>query len=304
MPRVLVVGSINVDIVVTTERLPAPGETVLGGTLLINDGGKGANQAVAAVRAGGEVRFLGCVGDDASGTRLRHTLAAEGILQDGVVTVPDVATGTALIVVDAAGQNQIAVASGANLHLTIDHLARHLEAFLWAEVVLCQLETPLAPVLWTLRTARAYGAITILNPAPMQPLPAEIWPLVDYVTPNAIELAQYSGREIDHPRQVSEAAQALQAKGPRATLVTLGEQGVCVCTATGVTTVPAFPVTAIDTTAAGDAFNGALAVALAEQRSLLEAVRFASAAAALTCTRHGAQVALPHRLDVDTLLAS
>lgn len=300
-PRILVVGSINMDIVALVERLPTPGETVTGGTLLINHGGKGANQAVAARRLGAEVRFIGCVGDDAFGVQLRQGIAAEGIGVDGLATIAGINSGTGVIVVDAAGRNQIAVASGANLRLTVDWVARFTEAIAWAQMVICQLEVPLDTVVWTLRTARQHGAITVLNPAPAQPLPAEIWPLVDYLTPNEIEAAHLSGLPLSAPGDAGPVAQALLAWGPRVVILTLGAQGASIGTPDRMVHVPAFPVTAIDTTAAGDAFNGALAVALGEGSPLDMAVRFANAAAGLTCTHRGAQDALPHRAQVDAL---
>jgi ribokinase len=302
-PRILVVGSINVDIVALTERLPTPGETVTGGTLLINHGGKGANQAVAARRLGAEVRFIGCVGDDTFGPALQQSMSAEGIGVEGLATIAGMHSGTGVIVVDAVGRNQIAVASGANMHLTVDQVARFPEAFAWAQVVLCQLEVPLDTVLWTLRTAHQHGAITVLNPAPAQPVPPELWPLVDYLTPNEVEAAQASGLPLATLRDAAGVAQALLARGPRVVIVTLGAQGALMGTRDHTMHVPAFPVAVVDTTAAGDAFNGALAVMLANGRPLPEAVRFANAAAGLACTQHGAQNSLPGRTQVDACLA-
>jgi len=302
-PRILIVGSINVDIVALTERLPTPGETVTGGTLLINHGGKGANQAVAARRLGADVRFIGCVGDDTFGPELRQSMVAEGIGVQGLATMAGMHSGTAVIVVDAVGRNQIAVASGANLHLTVDWVGRFLEDFAWAQVVICQLEVPLDTVLWTLRTARQYGATTVLNPAPAQPMPPEIWALVDYVTPNEVEAAQVSGLPLAALSDADNVVRALLARGPRVVLLTLGAQGAFAGTLDQMVHVPAFPVTVVDTTAAGDAFNGALAVALAEGRPLAGAVRFANAAAGLACTQRGAQNSLPVRTQVEALLA-
>lgn len=302
-PRILIVGSINVDIVALTERLPTPGETVTGGTLLINHGGKGANQAVAARRLGADVRFIGCVGDDTFGPELRQSMVAEGIGVQGLATMAGMHSGTAVIVVDAVGRNQIAVASGANLHLTVDWVGRFLEDFAWAQVVICQLEVPLDTVLWTLRTARQYGATTVLNPAPAQPMPPEIWALVDYVTPNEVEAAQVSGLPLAALSDADNVARALLARGPRVVLLTLGAQGAFAGTLDQMVHVPAFPVTVVDTTAAGDAFNGALAVALAEGHPLAGAVRFANAAAGLACTQRGAQNSLPVRTQVEALLA-
>lgn len=301
-PRILVVGSINIDIVALTNHLPTPGETVTGGTLLINHGGKGANQAVAARRLGAEVRFVGCVGDDTFGPALRAGMAAEGIGVEGLATIPGINSGTGVIVVDAAGHNQIAVASGANLRLTTGWIERFAADFAWAQVVLCQLEVPLDTVLWTLQAARQHGAIAILNPAPAQPLPPAIWPLVDYLTPNEVEASHLSGLPLTNPGQAEAVAQTLRARGSRVVIVTLGEQGAVVCGAEQTFPVPAFAVTAVDTTAAGDAFNGALAVAFGEGQALDTAVRFASATAALTCTQRGAQDALPRRSQLPTLL--
>jgi ribokinase len=302
-PRILVVGSINIDIVVLTERLPTPGETITGGTLLINHGGKGANQAVAARRLGADVRFIGCVGDDTFGPELRQSMVVEGIGVHGLATIAGMHSGTAVIVVDAAGRNQIAVASGANLRLTVDWAARFLEAFAWAQVVICQLEVPLDTVLWTLRTARQHGATTVLNPAPAQPVPPELWPLIDYVTPNEVEAAQVSGLPLAALSDADNVARALLARGPRVVILTLGTQGAFVGTLDHMVHIPAFPVTVVDTTAAGDAFNGALAVALAEGRPLAAAVRFANAAAGLACTQRGAQNSLPVRTQVEAFLA-
>jgi ribokinase len=303
-PRILVVGSINVDIVALVERLPTPGETVTGGTLLINHGGKGANQAVAARRLGADVRFIGCVGDDTFGSDLQQGMAAEGISVDGLATIAGINSGTGVIVVDAAGRNQIAVASGANMRLTVDWIARFDAAIAWAQIVICQLEVPLDTVLWTLHTARQHGAITILNPAPAQPLPPELWPLVDYVTPNEIEAAHLSSLALSGPSDADHVARALLALGPRVVILTLGEHGAFIATPDRMAHVPAFPVTAVDTTAAGDAFNGALAVTLSEGHSLDLAVRFANAAAGLACTQRGAQNSLPIRAQVDALVAT
>jgi ribokinase len=303
VPRILVVGSANVDVTVAAPRLPRPGETVSGGTLLVSHGGKGANQAVAARRLGAEVRLVGCVGDDASGHEVRAALGREGIDVSGVAVTDAAATGTAVIVVDAEGRNQIAVAPGANRSLTTDLVSARREDFAWADVVLCQLETPVATVRWVLEKARRQRAITVLNPAPVPDAALDLWPLVDYLTPNAGEAARLAGLEVSDVATARRAAEALRARGVGTTIVTLGAGGAVACGPEGTLHVPAFPVTAVDTTAAGDAFNGALAVALAEGRGLREALRFASAAAALACTRRGAQPSLPARAEVERLAA-
>jgi ribokinase len=294
---VLVVGSANVDYAMAAPRLPAPGETVTGGTLLISQGGKGANQAVAARRLGAEVRFIGCVGDDAAGAAIRARLAAEGIDVSGMFSTPEAASGTALIVVDPEGRNQIAVAPGANHRLSAEMVAARRDHFAWPDVVMCPLELPPATVAWTLREARSRGALTVFNPAPVQPLPDDIWPAVDYLTPNEGEAARLSGGM----RDAEAAAAALLARGVGTVVVTLGARGAVACGGATPVRVAAPAVTAIDTTGAGDAFNGALAVALGERRPLVDALRFAAAAGALACTRRGAQDALPARADVEAL---
>jgi ribokinase len=298
--RVLVVGSANLDYTISAERLPQPGETVSGGTLLINHGGKGANQAVAARRLGAEVRFIGCVGDDPAGVAIRTQLVAEGIDVAGLFATAAAATGTALIVVDAAGRNQITVAPGANHCLDVDMLATRIADLAWPQVLLCQFETPMATVAWALREARAAGAITVLNPAPIRPVPDEIWPLVDYLTPNLGEAERLTGGLAD-PQA---AARALLDRGVGTVIVTLGERGALACTGDTVLRVPAPEVIAVDTTGAGDAFNGALAVACAEGRPLADAVRLANATGALACTRRGARGALPRGGEAATLFGS
>jgi ribokinase len=296
-----VIGSANVDYTVQAARLPRAGETVSGGTLLVNHGGKGANQAVAARRLGAEVRFIGCVGDDAAGRAIREALAGQGIDVSGVAATRAAATGTALIVVDAEGRNQIAVAPGANRLLAVDAVRARAGDFAWADVVVCQLETPLDTVGWALEAARRQRATTILNPAPAPEAPLACWALVDYLTPNEGETARLSGIAISGAGDVARAGEALRARGAGVVVVTCGGDGVVACTADGVERVPAHAVTVVDTTAAGDAFNGALAVALAEARPLRDALDVATAAAALACTRRGAQASLPERAEVERL---
>lgn len=195
--NILVVGSANIDFAVAAPRLPAPGETVTDGTLLVNHGGKGANQAVAARRLGADVRFIGCVGADVSGTAIRAALAAEGIGVDGLLSRAAAATGTALIVIDPAGRNQITVAPGANRTLRPEDVLARAEDFEWADVVVTVLEIPRACVRTTLELARRHATLTILNPAPVPPEPIDVWPLVDYLTPNAGEAARLSGVSVE-----------------------------------------------------------------------------------------------------------
>jgi ribokinase len=300
---VLVVGSANVDFTVAVRRLPRPGETVSEGTLLVNHGGKGANQAVGARRLGADVRFVGCVGDDDPGRSLCAALTAEGIGVAGVVLTRAAATGTALIVVDADGRNQIAVAPGANRCLTVDHVRARAADFAWADVVLCQLETPIETVSAALTEARAHGTITILNPAPVPDRAIEFWPLVDYVTPNEGEAERLTGEVVGDLVSAERAATVLRARGAAAVIVTLGADGSLVVSDDGAEHVPALPIVAVDTTAAGDAFNAGLALGLGEGRALGECLRLAGAAGALACTRRGAQDSLPARHEVEALLA-
>jgi len=301
--RVLVVGSANVDFTVAASRLPGVGETVSGGTLLVNHGGKGANQAVAARRLGAEVRFVACVGDDASGRDIRAALQAEGVGVDGVMVTREAATGTALIVVDQQGRNQIVVAPGANWRLSAEHVRSRAVDFAWAQVVLCQLETPLDTLDVALGEARRRGLVTVLNPAPVRDgISDDVWRRVDYLTPNEGEAARLSGVPVEDVRSAGAAARVLRERGVGTVIVTLGVQGSIACTAGGDVRTEAFPVNAVDTTAAGDSFNGALGTALAAGDALPDALRFASAAAALACTRRGAQPSLPTRAEVDRLL--
>jgi ribokinase len=300
---VLVVGSANVDFTVALARLPRPGETVTEGTLLVAHGGKGANQAVAARRLGAEVRLLACVGDDASGRELRQALAGEGIGVEAMLTTGQAATGTALIVVDAEGRNQIAVAPGANRALTVADVERREADFAWAEVLVVSLEVPLPTARRALESARRHRVGTILNPAPFPERGVDFLDLADYVTPNETEAARLAGLPLDASTDASVVAAAVRARGAGHAVLTLGAAGALAEGPAGRTRVPAFAVAAVDTTGAGDAFNGALAVALAERRALDAALRFASATAALACTRRGAQPSMPLRADVERLLA-
>lgn len=302
MPHILVVGSANVDYTVAVRRLPRPGETVSNGALLIAHGGKGANQAVAARRLGAEVRFIGCVGDDAAGAGIRAALARDGIDTSKIVTAADAATGTALIVVDADGRNQIAVAPGANRALSVERMTAADADFAWADVVMTQLETPLPTVRWVLEQARRHDALTMLNPAPVPEAALDLWSLVDYLTPNAIEAERLSGCRVEDAAGAVRAASVLRGQGVGTIVVTLGGEGALISGDAGTKAVPGWRVDVVDTTAAGDAFNGALAVALAEGCEFVDAVRFANAAAALACTRRGAQPSLPTRVDVERLL--
>lgn len=295
---ILVVGSANMDLVAFSDRLPAPGETLLGGAFQSFAGGKGANQAVAAARAGGKVAFLGRIGTDLFGARLREGLQRAGV-DTRLLGEVEGASGVAIIM-SGGGDNMIVVAPGANDAVTPAAIDK--AAFAGIRFVLAQLETPLDGVLAVARLAREAGATFILDPAPARTLPQELLSLVDWLTPNESEGAGLLGLPVlDDPIA---AARRLKALGPRGVVLKLGGQGVVVLGADGrPVAIPARMVAAIDTTAAGDAFNGAFAVALSEGLSAPEAARFAAAAAAISVTRHGAQPAMASRAEIDAMTA-
>jgi ribokinase len=274
MLDVLVVGSANLDVVARAERHPSPGETLLGTELAEHPGGKGLNQAVAAARSGARVAFVGALGDDDAGRRLRSVLEAEGIVAEHVATV-DAPTGRALIVVDTYGENTIVVVAGANALVTVP---RDVPA---AKITLAQLETPQAVVVAAFRAARASGGMTVLNPAPAGQLSDELLALSDLIVPN------------EHEAELLGGPANLLAHGCRAVIVTRGGAGVDVHTADGVTHVPPHPVDPIDTTGAGDAFCGSLCARLAAGDSLETAVQWAAVAGALATTVAGAVPAQP-----------
>ena len=291
-PRIVVVGSSNTDLVVTLPALPKPGETLLGGDLLTAQGGKGANQAVAAARLGAAVTLVACVGDDDFGAASLAQYAREGMDTSQIRVAAGTPSGVALIFVGASGENMIAVAPGANLRLTTADIEAAAPVIQTADVLLLQLETPLATVLSAARLAHAAGVKVILNPAPAQPLPASLLALVDVLTPNEREALLVSG--LPATATPMAAAEHLHNLGVKTIVVTLGAAGALVKTAGHAAfTVPSFRVPAVDTVAAGDAFNGGLAVALAQGQPLAAAVRFANAVAAVAVTRPGAQSSLP-----------
>jgi ribokinase len=300
-PRIVVVGSSNTDLVVTLPALPKPGETLLGGDLLTAQGGKGANQAVAAARLGAAVTLVGCVGDDDFGVASLAQYAREGMDTRRMRVVAGTPSGVALIFVGASGENMIAVASGANLRLSAADIEAAASVIQAADVLLLQLETPLTTVLSAAHLAHAAGVKVILNPAPAQPLPPSLLALVDVLTPNEREALLVSGLPAD--AAPAAAAAHLQSLGVKTVVVTLGAAGALVKDAAHPAfTVPSFRVPAVDTVAAGDAFNGGLAVALAQDQPLAAAVRFANAVAALAVTRPGAQSSLPSAQEVAAFL--
>jgi len=303
-PRIVVVGSANTDLVVRIATLPRPGETVLGGAFSQVGGGKGANQAVAAARAGGEVTFVAKVGDDAYGQAAISSYEAEGIVTTHVTTAPGVASGVALILIDAEGENSIAVASGANSKLAPSDIDAAAEVIAAADIVLVQLEIPLATVRRVVEIASGAGRPVILNPAPACTLDDDLLRQLSLITPNESEASLLTGLDVKDTGIAATAAAQLIGRGAAAAIVTLGKEGSLVLDSGSPTPqhVPSHTVTAIDTVAAGDVFNGALAVALAEGRSLTDAAAFATAAAAIAVTREGAQASAPYRDEIEALL--
>jgi ribokinase len=292
-PRIVVVGSSNTDMVVKTRRIPAVGETVTGGQFVMAAGGKGANQAVAAARLGAEVTLVAKVGQDVFGDQAIEGYKKDGILTDFILRDLEHATGVALILVDDQGQNLISVASGANHCLTPADVDRAAERIRAADALMLQLETPMETVAHAARLAAESGVAVILDPAPAAPLAGDLLRHVGYVTPNESEAEQLTGIAVQDEAGARAAAEKLLQAGPRHVIITLGAKGALVASHGGMTFVPAHKVEAQDSTAAGDAFNGGLACALARGLAIEEAVREASLVAALSVTRMGAQPSLP-----------
>jgi ribokinase len=306
MARIVVVGSLNMDLVVVTSRLPHPGETVIGKEYLTEPGGKGANQAYAAARLDGDVAMLGRVGSDDHGQRLQANLKAVGCDVSGLQTVEDTSTGVAVIVVAESGENSIVVVPGANHRYLPADFHADVNRLSGAEFALLQLEIPMDTVVAAAESFKRQNARVILDPAPApHALPSELLRRVDVLTPNETEAAQLVGRAPGRlsPNEAEEIARRLQGSGVRTVIVKLGEQGCLLVDRDLASLVPTPRVAAVDTTAAGDVFNAALAVACSEGASLPDACRFAVHAAALSVTRLGAQRSMPNRAEVAKFLA-
>jgi ribokinase len=310
---IVVIGSLNMDFVLSVERLPLPGETILARNFRTIPGGKGANQAYAAAKlvAGGMVRMIGRIGADSFGNVLKANLAGVGVDVSPVLETDSEATGVACIHVDDAGQNSITVAPGANGVLSASDIDSERWALADARCVLMQLEVPIETVAEGLREARRVGATCILDPAPARALPKEILQLVDIVTPNENEACVLAGAPpgfaAKSPSRITPAdaivlGHKIRELGARSVIVKLGDQGSVYCGPDRTFDTRPLPVKAVDSTAAGDTFNAALAVALAEGAEMEDAVRFASAAAAISVTRAGAQTSAPGRAEVEALL--
>lgn len=299
MKDILVIGSSNTDMVIKTGKLPSPGETILGGKFLLNPGGKGANQAVAATRLGGKVTFVGKRGNDLFGNQTVGLLMREGIDTEYFLKDPEMPSGVALITVNSEGENMIVVAPGANANLRPEDLPEEIFKCGRFAILLLQLEIPVETDFYAAKAATKCRIKTILNPAPAQKLPDELLKNVWALTPNEIEAETLTGITIHNLASCSKAASALYNRGVKNIIITLGETGAYIKSESFTGLVPGIKVDAIDTTAAGDVFNGALAVALAEGKELKEAVEFANRAASISVTRLGAQASAPFRNELD-----
>ena len=297
-PKIVVVGSSNTDMIVKLPHLPKPGETVIDGTFAMAAGGKGANQAVAAARAGGEVTLLAKVGSDQFGRRALEGFKHEGINIDHVGVHSSSPSGVAVIFVDGRGENSIGVASGANGEFQPSDLSEALDRISSADILLVQLEIPILTVEAAIRCAAQTGVRVILNPAPARKLDAEVLRLVSVITPNQAEAEILSDVPLLDDKSLEKGAKALLSMGVRSVVITLGERGALLAEAEKFERIPAFDVKPVDTTAAGDVFNGALAVSIGEGRNLRDAIQFANAAAALSVQKLGAQPSAPRRREI------
>lgn len=296
--KIVVIGSSNTDMVIKADHLPAPGETIIGDQFFMNPGGKGANQAVAAARLGGQVSFITKTGNDLFGRQSKQLFLEEGIQSNYIFSDPTLPSGVALITVDQNGENCIVVASGANATLNPDDIDKARLEIESASIILMQLEIPIKTVEYVAKLAKSKGIPVILNPAPVCSLRDEILDCISILTPNRKEAEMLSRIPVTEIESAKKAAEIISRKGVKTIIITLGSKGALIYENDEFIIVSAVKVNAIDTTAAGDVFNGALVVALAEGKSNKEAVQFACAAAGITVTRMGAQSSVPYRREV------
>ena len=296
--KILVVGSANTDMVIRVDEFPLPGQTLLGSSFLLTPGGKGANQAVAATRLGGKVAMIARLGNDLFGNQTIENFRKEGLNVDGVVLDNKLPSGVAQIVVDKAGENTIVVAGGANLALNTMQINKNYGLLQESEVILLQLEIPLDTVLYVAKMGTSLGKKVILNPAPASKLPNELYSNIYAITPNETETKFLTGIKITGEESAQHAANFFHNKGVKVVVITLGAAGAFLSTANYAGTLPTLEVEAVDTTAAGDTFNGALAAALSKGMDWQEAVSFANKAAALSVTKQGAQASVPFLKDI------
>jgi ribokinase len=300
---VLVIGSANLDMVVATERFPKSGETMFANKFQMFPGGKGANQAVCCSKLGGEVHFLGKIGNDIFGERLRKSMESDGVDLRYLLTDIEESTGLAFITVDDSGQNQIIVISGSNKNLSPSDIEESKRLFELTNLTLLQLEVPLETVIRAAELARQHGHIVILNPAPARNLPGQLLKLVDYLTPNETEAEILTGISVNDKDSATRAAKELIREGVSTVIITLGDKGSILVTPGKTEIFPAMNVIAVDTTAAGDAFNGALAYSIAAAGKVEDAVRFATNVAAFSVTRIGAQPSMPTQKELKEFLS-
>lgn len=301
-PTIVVAGSSNTDMVIKTKRIPSPGETVLGGTFFMNAGGKGANQAVAAARVGGNVIFICKTGDDIFGRQAVQLFKDEGINTEFILTDAKYPSGVALITVDEHAENCIVVASGANAALHPSDLQQVIPAIKQADMLLLQLEIPIETVEYIVAIAASKRVKVVLNPAPACALSDDLLKNIFIITPNETEAEKLTGIKVTDLKTAEQAAGVLQDKGVEIIIITLGGSGALLLYENIATHIPGYEVEAVDTTAAGDVFNGALVVALAEGRAINEAVQFACKAAAISVTRLGAQASAPYKEELESLI--
>ena len=297
-PSIIVIGSSNTDMVIKSSHLPAPGETILGGFFFMNAGGKGANQAVAAARLGGNVSFIAKVGKDIFGKQAIQLFKKEGIDTSSVLKDRNLPSGVALIMVDNKAENCIVVASGANAALSSRNLKKFKEKIESASIVLMQLETPVETVAYAASVAFVKNIKVVLNPAPACALPDALLSHVSIITPNEKEAEMLTGIKVNDISSAEQAAHALHNKGIDTVIITMGAKGALLFHEDKFSVIESPKVEAVDTTAAGDVFNGALAVAIAEGKEMTEAVKFACSAASISVTRLGAQASAPYRKEL------
>ena len=302
MNKLVVLGSVNADHVLQISSFPRPGETLLGHSYAVIPGGKGANQAVAAARLGADIAFIACVGDDSFGHKMVAEFARDGINTQAVMVEKEKLTGIAMIQVAATGENSICISAEANACLTTERLASHHTLIEEADVLLMQLETPIETITQAAKIAKQAGTRVVLNPAPAQSLSDELLSTIDLITPNETEAELLTGIKVTSMDSAQKAADVLHAKGIAEVMITLGSQGVWLSQKGESAQVKGFKVDALDTTGAGDTFNGALLAGQQAGLILSKAIRFAHAAAAISVTRVGAQTSIPTKTEVDAFL--